>query len=43
MPIFLTASAPIGVVHRLVTDEALPGSTRLDLTKLGIEAMVARL
>jgi DeoR/GlpR family transcriptional regulator of sugar metabolism/ABC-type sugar transport system substrate-binding protein len=34
--------APIGVVHRLVTDEALPASTRLELTKLGIEVMVAR-
>ncbi len=34
--------APIRVVHKLVTDEALPASTRLELTKLGIEVMVAR-
>ena len=34
--------APVKVVQRLITDEALPASIRLDLTKLGIEVLVAR-
>ncbi len=34
--------APVKVVHRLITDEALPASIRLELTKLGIEVLVAR-
>jgi DeoR/GlpR family transcriptional regulator of sugar metabolism/ABC-type sugar transport system substrate-binding protein len=34
--------APTTVVHKLVTDEALPASTRLELTKLGIGVIVAR-
>jgi len=34
--------APTGVVHTLITDEALPASTRLELAKLGIEVLVAR-
>ncbi len=34
--------APISVVNRLVTDNALPASIRLDLTKLGIEIILAR-
>jgi len=34
--------APITVVHKLLTDEALPASTRLELVKWGIEVIVAR-
>ena len=34
--------APTTVVHKLLTDEALPASTRLELVKLGIEVIVAR-
>lgn len=34
--------APIKVVHKLISDEALPASTRLDLTRLNIEVMIAR-
>lgn len=34
--------APATAVHKLITDEALPASTRLELTKLGIEVIVAR-
>jgi DeoR/GlpR family transcriptional regulator of sugar metabolism/ABC-type sugar transport system substrate-binding protein len=34
--------APTDVVHKLITDEALPASTRLELAKLGIEVLVAR-
>jgi len=34
--------APITSVHKLVTDNALPASTRLDLTKLGIEIVLAK-
>ena len=33
--------APLQVVHRLVTDDALPASTRLELAKLGIEVVLA--
>ena len=35
--------APITVVNKLITDEALPASTRLELAKLGIEVTVARI
>ncbi len=34
--------APISIVHKVITDNALPASIRLDLTKLGIEAIIAR-
>lgn len=34
--------APISVVNKLVTDNALPASIRLELTKLGIEIILAR-
>lgn len=34
--------APANVVNKLITDNALPASTRLDLTKLGIEVIIAR-
>lgn len=34
--------APAEVVHRLITDNALPASTRLDLVKLGIEIILAQ-
>ena len=33
--------AAVDVVDRLITDSALPASTRLDLTKLGIEIILA--
>lgn len=33
--------APLQVVHKLVTDDALPASTRLELAKLGIEVVLA--
>ena len=33
--------APAHVVNKLITDNALPASTRLDLTKLGIEIIIA--
>jgi hypothetical protein len=29
------------VVHKLITDNALPASIRLELTKLGIEIILA--
>ncbi len=35
--------APLRVVHRLLTDEALPASIRLELVKLGIEVIVAKI
>ena len=35
--------APLRVVHKLLTDEALPASIRLELAKLGIEVMVAKI
>jgi DeoR/GlpR family transcriptional regulator of sugar metabolism len=34
--------APVSSVHKVITDNALPASTRLDLTKLGIEIIIAR-
>jgi DeoR/GlpR family transcriptional regulator of sugar metabolism len=34
--------APAKVVNKLITDNALPASARLDLTKLGIEIILAR-
>ena len=34
--------APINAIHKLITDEALPPSTRLDLTKLGIQVVAVR-
>ena len=34
--------APANVVNKLITDNALPASTRLDLTKLGVEIVIAR-
>jgi DeoR/GlpR family transcriptional regulator of sugar metabolism len=33
--------APLSVVSRLITDDALPASARLDLTKLGIQILLA--
>jgi DeoR family fructose operon transcriptional repressor len=35
--------APIKAVNKLITDNALPASTRLDLTKLGVEIVLAKL
>ena len=34
--------APASVVNKLVTDNALQASIRLDLNKLGIEVIIAR-
>jgi DeoR/GlpR family transcriptional regulator of sugar metabolism len=34
--------APASAVNKLITDNALPASTRLDLSKLGIEIILAR-
>ena len=34
--------APANVVNKLVTDNALPASMRLDLNKLGIEVIIAK-
>jgi DeoR family fructose operon transcriptional repressor len=33
--------APLTVVHRLITDDALPPSVRLELSKLGIQILLA--
>jgi len=33
--------APVTVVDKLITDDALPASVRLDLTKLGIHIVLA--
>jgi DeoR/GlpR family transcriptional regulator of sugar metabolism len=33
--------APLSVVHKLITDDSLPASTRLDLSKLGIQILLA--
>jgi len=33
--------APLSVVHKLITDDALPASMRLDLNKLGIQILLA--
>lgn len=35
--------APLSVINRLITDDALPASTRLELTKLGILILLANL
>ena len=35
--------APLSVVSKLVTDDALPASTRLDLTRLGIQIILANM
>ena len=37
----LVQVAPLTVVHKLITDEALPASIRLDLNKLGIQILLA--
>ena len=34
--------APVDVIDKLVTDNALPASVRLDLTKTGIEIILAK-
>lgn len=34
--------APITAVHKLITDNALPASSRLELGKLGIEILISR-
>jgi hypothetical protein len=34
--------APVQVVNKLITDNALPASTRLELAKLGIEVVLAK-
>ena len=33
--------APLTVVNKLITDDVLPASVRLDLTKLGIQIILA--
>ena len=33
--------ADLNVVHKLITDDALPASVRLELTKLGIQIILA--
>jgi DeoR/GlpR family transcriptional regulator of sugar metabolism len=33
--------APLKAVHKLITDDALPPSTRLDISKLGIQIILA--
>jgi DeoR family fructose operon transcriptional repressor len=35
--------APVQVVHKIITDDALPASTRLQLSQLGIEVVIASL
>ena len=37
----LVQVAPLSVVHKLITDDALPASMRLDLNKLGIQILLA--
>ena len=37
----LVQVAPLSVVHKLITDDALPASIRLDLNKLGIQILLA--
>jgi DeoR/GlpR family transcriptional regulator of sugar metabolism len=37
----LVQVAPLSVVHKLITDDALPASMRLDLSKLGIQILLA--
>jgi DeoR family fructose operon transcriptional repressor len=34
--------APLNVVHKVITDDALPASVRLDLSKAGIQIILAR-
>lgn len=34
--------APLNSLHKVITDNALPASIRLDLTRLGIEIIIAR-
>lgn len=34
--------APISVVHKIITDNALPASARLDVARLGIEIVLAK-
>ena len=34
--------APISAVHKVITDNALPASARLDITRLGIEIVLAK-
>jgi len=34
--------APLNVVHKVITDDALPASVRLDLSKVGIQIILAR-
>jgi DeoR/GlpR family transcriptional regulator of sugar metabolism len=33
--------APLHVIHKLITDDALPPSIRLDITKAGIQILLA--
>jgi DeoR/GlpR family transcriptional regulator of sugar metabolism len=33
--------APLKAVHKLITDDALPPSTRLDISKAGIQVVLA--
>jgi DeoR/GlpR family transcriptional regulator of sugar metabolism len=33
--------APVTAVHKLITDSALPANIRLELSKRGIEVMLA--
>jgi len=37
----LVQVAPLSVVHKLITDDGLPASMRLDLNKLGIQILLA--
>jgi DeoR/GlpR family transcriptional regulator of sugar metabolism/ABC-type sugar transport system substrate-binding protein len=37
----LVQVAPLNVVHKLITDDALPASIRLDLNKIGIQILLA--
>jgi DeoR/GlpR family transcriptional regulator of sugar metabolism len=34
--------APINVINKLITDNALPASIRLDLTQMGVEIILAK-
>ena len=34
--------APLNVVNKVITDDALPASVRLDLSKLGLQLILAR-
>ena len=35
-------ATPLNVVHKVITDDALPASVRLDLSKAGIQIILAR-